>query len=108
MRHAQANRVEIQLDCRDGGLRLKIQDDGKGFEESRITPGNGLRNLRRRAAEMHGSVEIRSAPGQGTTVEFYAPFPQTRGLGFGAQPVSSKHLGSHNDHPEHESRNANS
>ena len=108
VRHAQANRVEIQLDCRHGGLRLKIHDDGKGFDEYRITPGNGLRNLRRRAAEMHGSVEIRSAPGQGTTVEFYAPFPQTRGLGFGAQPVSSENLARHNDHPEHESRDAKS
>lgn len=106
VRHAQASRVEMQLDCRHGGLRLKIQDDGKGFDESLITLGNGLRNLRRRAAEMHGLVEIRSAPGQGTTVEFYAPFPQTRGLGFGAQPVSSKNLGSHNDHPDHESRDA--
>ena len=108
VRHAQASRVEMQLDCRHGGLRLKIHDDGKGFDESRITPGNGLRNLRRRAAEMHGSVEIRSAPGQGTTVEFYAPFPQTRGLGFGAQPVSSGNLANHNDHSEHESRDAKS
>jgi len=107
-RHAQASRVELRLDCRNGALRLQIQDNGKGFDENRITPGNGLRNLRRRAAEMHGSVEIRSAPGQGTTVEFYAPFPQTRGLGFGAQGLSSESRASHHDHPEHESRAAQS
>jgi ligand-binding sensor domain-containing protein len=83
-RHAQASRVDIELDCREGGLLLKIQDDGKGFAEKNITPGNGLRNLRRRAAEMRGAVLIHSIPGRGTTLEFYAPFPQTRGFGFGA------------------------
>ena len=105
-RHAHASRVDIELDCRNGGLRLKIADDGKGFDEKNIIPGNGLRNLRRRAAEMRGAVTIHSAPGAGTTVEFYAPFPQTRGLGFRAQRLSSETLGTNSDHPDHESRDA--
>jgi ligand-binding sensor domain-containing protein/signal transduction histidine kinase len=77
--HARANRVNIALDCRDGALRLQVKDDGQGFDERKIIPGNGLRNLRRRAGELHGSVKIQSAPGQGTTVEFAAPFPRKRG-----------------------------
>ncbi len=52
--HARARQVSIALDCRDGLLRLKVQDDGVGFDEQKIIPGNGLRNLRRRAAEMNG------------------------------------------------------
>jgi signal transduction histidine kinase len=74
--------LDITLDCRDGKLRLKVKDDGVGFEEQKIIPGNGLRNLRRRAAEMRGAVRIQTAPGQGTTVEFEAPFPRTRGFHF--------------------------
>jgi ligand-binding sensor domain-containing protein len=107
-RHAHASVVEIQLDCRDGGLRLKIKDDGKGFDEKNIIPGNGLRNLRRRAAEMRGTVVIHSAAGKGTTVEFYAPFPRTRGLGFGARGLYSKTLATHSNHSVHENRDAKS
>jgi ligand-binding sensor domain-containing protein/signal transduction histidine kinase len=80
--HAQANRVSVTLDCRDGLLRLKVKDDGIGFVEEKIIPGNGLRNLRRRAAEMNGEVHIQTAPGEGTLVEFSAPFPQMRGFHF--------------------------
>ena len=80
--HAHASHVRITLDCRDGVLRLKVKDNGVGFDERTIIPGNGLRNLRRRAAEMHGAVHIQTAAGQGTTVEFEAPFPQTRGFHF--------------------------
>ena len=107
-RHAHASRVELELDCRNGGLRLKIKDDGTGFDEKEIIPGNGLRNLRRRAAEMRGTVVIHSAPGQGTAVEFYAPFPQTRGFSFRAQRVSSETLASNPDNSARESRDAKS
>jgi signal transduction histidine kinase len=85
--HARARQLHIALDCRHGALRLKVQDDGIGFDESKIIPGNGLRNLRRRAAEMHGAVRLQTAPGQGTTVEFQAPFPQTRGFYFKPNPL---------------------
>ena len=87
--HARARRVRIILTSHDGVLRLQVQDDGIGFTEASITPGNGLRNLRRRAAEMHGSVRLQTAPGQGTTVEFVAPFPRMRGFPFAPARVSS-------------------
>jgi len=73
--HARASQVNISMDCRAGVLRLRVQDDGIGFEERKIIPGNGLRNLRRRAAEMRGTVRIQTVLGQGTTVEFETPFP---------------------------------
>jgi signal transduction histidine kinase len=81
-RHGRATRVGITLDCRNGVLRLRVEDDGIGFDEARIIPGNGLRNLRRRAAEMNGEVRIQTSPGCGTAVEFEAPFPRTRGFHF--------------------------
>jgi signal transduction histidine kinase len=87
--HARARRVSIALDCRDGVLRLRVEDDGSGFDEASIIPGNGLRNLRRRAAEMRGTVRLRTAPGQGTVVEFAAPFPRTRGFPFNLRRLNS-------------------
>lgn len=104
--HARAGRVDIRLDCRDGILRLQVQDDGCGFVEKEIIPGNGLRNLRRRAAEMNGAVRIQTAPGHGTTVEFEAPFPQTRGFGFGARRLYSQQVARPDHHTGHESRDA--
>jgi signal transduction histidine kinase len=86
--HARASQVNISLDCRAGMLRLRVQDDGTGFEEQKIIPGNGLRNLRRRAAEMHGTVRIQTAPGHGTTVEFETPFPRMRGFYFNLRQLS--------------------
>ena len=80
--HAHAQQVSITLDCREGVLRLKVRDNGVGFDEKKIIPGNGLRNLRRRAAEMNGEVRIQTEPGQGTVVEFEAPFPRMRGFHF--------------------------
>ena len=49
----------------------------------------GLRNLRRRAQELHGAVRFLSTPGQGTRVEFEAPFPRMRGFRFPARTLSS-------------------
>ena len=104
--HAHASKVNIRLDCRDGALRLRVADDGTGFDEARITPGNGLRNLRRRAAEMNGALRIHTGPGQGTTVEFESPFPQTRGLGFGSRRLYSESLAKPDNHSGHENRDA--
>jgi signal transduction histidine kinase len=87
--HARAGRVGITLDARDGWLRLRVQDDGVGFDEPAIRPGNGLRNLRRRAAELHGVIHIRSAAGRGTLVELAAPLPRMRGYLFQTRRLSS-------------------
>jgi streptogramin lyase len=95
-RHGRAGHVDIALDCANGLLRLTVKDDGKGFDEHNVTPGNGLRNLHRRAADMNGAVEIASAPGEGTTVKLEARFPQMRGFYFGSQRVYSKSLAGSN------------
>jgi len=87
--HARASRVQIRVEAREGRLRLEVRDDGRGFEEEKITPGNGLRNLRRRAQELHGAVRFLSTPGQGTRVEFEAPFPRMRGFRFPTRTLSS-------------------
>jgi signal transduction histidine kinase len=48
---------------------LRIHDDGKGFDQDSFVPGNGLRNIRRRAAQIGAAVRITSAPGGGTLIE---------------------------------------
>ena len=48
------------------------RDDGIGFDGSAIA-GSGLQNMRDRLSALGGEVEIRSAPGEGTTVRGRVP-----------------------------------
>ncbi len=72
VRHAHAANVEIRLGLERGRLILTVADDGVGFDPETVSDGNGLKNVRLRAAEMNGTVEIDSRPGAGTTVKLTA------------------------------------
>lgn len=52
-----------------------MTDDGIGFDQATVRAGNGLKNLRRRAAELHGAITIESSPGQGTRIHLTAGIP---------------------------------
>ncbi|WP_249352016.1 sensor histidine kinase [Nocardiopsis akebiae] len=80
-RHARAGRVRVALeytrapDGSPGPVELDVADDGVGFEPGRTAPGNGLVNMRRRAHDAGGAVEVVSAPGRGTRVRMSLPLP---------------------------------
>jgi ligand-binding sensor domain-containing protein/signal transduction histidine kinase len=68
-KHAECARVTIAIDSDRHRLRLRVTDDGKGFEPEQETNGNGLANMRRRLAAIGGRLKIESKPGRGTTIE---------------------------------------
>ncbi|MPR36836.1 ligand-binding sensor domain-containing protein [Salmonirosea aquatica] len=68
IKYANASRIEIKLATVGRELRLLIQDNGCGFDIATTGPGNGLPNLRKRAAEIRGQFSLTSEPGQGTEV----------------------------------------
>ncbi|MFT6133857.1 MAG: signal transduction histidine kinase [Cyclobacteriaceae bacterium] len=68
LKHAEATTMAINLESNSKGVRLLIVDDGKGFNTSLSSEGTGLQNMEKRAAEIHGNVEITSDLGKGTTV----------------------------------------
>jgi ligand-binding sensor domain-containing protein/two-component sensor histidine kinase len=68
-KHARCTRVTIDLETARGRLRLRVTDDGTGFDPAGETDGNGLANMRRRVAALGGKLDIRSTPGSGTTTE---------------------------------------
>jgi signal transduction histidine kinase len=68
-KHAAARRVTIELSRHPPLLRLRIADDGRGFDPSAAAAGHGLANLRHRAAALGGEVRLDSAPGRGAVVE---------------------------------------
>jgi signal transduction histidine kinase len=68
-KHADAQSAVVRIWTRDGQRFVTVTDDGRGFEEESGGAGQGLRNIRQRAASIAGAVSVRSHPGRGTTVE---------------------------------------
>jgi signal transduction histidine kinase len=76
-KHASATRVDVLLAHQDGGVVVRIGDDGVGFDPGgidRARPGHlGVSSMRERAEIAGGWWRIDSAPGRGTVVEFWVP-----------------------------------
>ncbi|RDI74357.1 Signal transduction histidine kinase [Gaiella occulta] len=68
-RHAGASHVEVCLRQRAGRRVVTIDDDGHGFDGTGTAAGQGLENMRARAASIQGAFALRSAPGRGTSIE---------------------------------------
>lgn len=70
LKHAQATSVIVRLQADDQEAELTVTDNGRGFdlEAGHDKGGLGLSSMRERAENLNGSLELVSAPGQGTTV----------------------------------------
>jgi signal transduction histidine kinase len=84
-RHARASRVSLTLAGDSGNALLVVSDDGDGFnppveaaERSQGGSGLGLRIMRERALELHGTFELSSAPGLGTRIAVGIPAGECR------------------------------
>jgi len=54
---------------------LTVTDDGSGFDPGRTVTGSGLANIRDRVDSAGGTLEVTSAPGQGTRLRVLVPAP---------------------------------
>jgi len=72
-RHSHANRVDISLVYNDDSVQLSVSDDGCGFDMNQKSHGMGLRSIRERVSSIRGTVQVQSAPGQGTRVLVQVP-----------------------------------
>lgn len=79
VRHAEATEVRVILEVDNREVYLAIQDNGTGFEVPVRGAGHaaheslGLRGIQERAAMLGGGAEIRSTPGEGTTLAVEIP-----------------------------------
>ncbi len=76
-KHAHASNVQIILEFTSDSVRVSVIDDGQGFDPETLPGGDGrhfgLWSMRERAAEIGGSVEVRSTPGCGAEVIVTVP-----------------------------------
>jgi signal transduction histidine kinase len=74
-RHASARHVEVTLAAQDAALEVTVRDDGIGFHVEGRRAGLGLLGMGERAELVGGNLDIKSAPGAGTTVRVRFPLP---------------------------------
>ncbi len=74
VRHAQARKVQVDIETLEDQVCLSVEDDGQGFDVDAVLGGNelkflGLLGMKERAALIGGDCQIRSRKGKGTIVE---------------------------------------
>jgi signal transduction histidine kinase len=78
VKHARARSVTLSLRLADGMLEIEVDDDGAGFDLTRLPADaehDGLENMRQRMREIGGTCSIETSRGRGTRVRFQLPWP---------------------------------
>lgn len=79
LRHATPGRVQLSVKREDERLKIEVDDDGRGFSPHQTQGrGLGLRGMRERIEELHGSFAVTSRPGDGTLVTASIPCPEVK------------------------------
>ena len=77
VRHAEASAAQVDLEPADGGLRLRICDDGVGLPDSAVgREAGGIRGLRERALTIDARLRVQPARSGGTEVLLWVPVEQ--------------------------------
>jgi signal transduction histidine kinase len=77
-KHARASRAVVRLSGNGAGLEFSISDDGAGLPASGLRAGSGLQGMADRLAAHGGALDVRSEPGQGTTISGRLPVAPVR------------------------------
>jgi signal transduction histidine kinase len=72
-KHAEADKVKVELQWQAGDIRIKVSDNGKGFDTRKPVKGLGLLGIRERLLQLGGKVVLTSEIGKGTTIEGFIP-----------------------------------
>ena len=68
VKHAEAKNILLNLTESSEYVALRIEDNGKGFEMDKIDSGNGIHNMKERAALMNAIINIKSEINKGTQI----------------------------------------
>ncbi|SFQ13294.1 sensor histidine kinase [Amycolatopsis rubida] len=72
-KHSGAALVRVRLSAVDGAIRLRVEDNGRGFTPDADVFGFGLRGMRSRAEQVGGTLRVRTGANGGTELELEVP-----------------------------------
>jgi signal transduction histidine kinase len=59
----------VEVYTREQSIHLLVTDNGKGFDKENVRQGNGIQNMKQRAAKWNGQLNMNSTPGKGVQIE---------------------------------------
>jgi signal transduction histidine kinase len=68
LKHSGGSQVSVSMKVESDWIVLSVEDNGCGFDPQQAFVGMGLQNMRHRAVELGGRIEISSQPGHGTRI----------------------------------------
>jgi signal transduction histidine kinase len=75
IKYADANTCSVNMTLSDNNFILDISDDGIGMSGAVNGSGNGIPNIKKRVLQLGGVIDIKTAPGKGTTISISLPYP---------------------------------
>ncbi|MFH0838038.1 MAG: PAS domain S-box protein [Patescibacteria group bacterium] len=80
LKHAKATEAHIKAIFRKSVFSLEIRDNGRGFDQAKISPskGLGLDLIKQQVVLLHGSLSMESWPGKGTTIKIVVPIKEKK------------------------------
>jgi signal transduction histidine kinase len=84
VKYAHATQAGICLQAQNGTLRFTVSGNGPATTWATPPMGSGLRNMAGLLAALGGQLEVRSAPGQGTTITGHLPVRSCTPAGTGS------------------------
>jgi len=73
LKHAHATELKISLSVYDGRIQVVLTDNGRGFDEKAVKKGMGLNNIQNRVEYYKGSIQLKTAPGEGCELRVELP-----------------------------------
>lgn len=69
VKYSGCTKLRVRFYTEGSFLVLEVKDNGTGFNPTEFQDGNGLVNMRKRAAAIRAQFKLQSAPGEGTAIE---------------------------------------
>jgi ligand-binding sensor domain-containing protein/two-component sensor histidine kinase len=76
IKHSKCKQITLEASIEKENIRLKLTDDGSGFDINSAPKGNGINNIRNRAKLIGGNIEVFSSK-EGTTLAFTGKIKRT-------------------------------
>lgn len=100
-KHSGATELFLRIYREDDRVAVVVEDNGRGFDPTLTSEGNGLANMQQRLAEMGGECNFTTAPGAGCRVEFKMPLAHPlRSESWWKRLFQRKPVGENDPHPE--------